>query len=415
MAKTIRLPKLEPWQMDVYKDAENASETGKIFVVKAKRQVGKSILAVCLLIKYALTSKCVSLCVEPTLTQSRRIFKQVCDFLNGSGTIVSANAQLLEIQFVNGSEIIFKSAEQREALRGYSVSGLLVIDEGAFIDRDIFEILYAMTDARMAPILVISTPFTMDGEFYNLYMRGLEGNGNVKSYDWCKYDTSVFLPPERLEYYRQTVSRHKFINEYLGEFLSLGEGLLFQNLDNCIGVAADTEIVYMGIDFGTGSDEDYTVLSVYNVSGEMLNLYRTNKLTPMQQVDWLCGIILDWASNHTIRTILAEHNSIGSVYIDAMNQQLRSKSLTITNWVTSNKSKQELVTTFQIALENERVKLISEPNLLNELRHYQADINPKTKTVTYNGYKCHDDCVMSAMLGYYAYHKGLGKVRITLI
>lgn len=414
MARTIRLPKLTEWQKDVYLDAENASGSGRIFVVKAKRQVGKSILAVCLLIKYALSSKCVSMCVEPTLTQSRRIFKQVCDFLAGSGTIIGANAQLLEIQFVNGSEIIFKSAEQRESLRGYSVSGICVIDEGAFIDRSIYEIIYPMVDVKQSPILVISTPFLMDGEFYDLYMRGLEEGGKVKTYDWSKYDTSVFLTPEKMEYYRQTVSRAKFTTEYLGEFMT-DDGLLFRGMEDCLGEGDDTDVVYMGIDFGTGSDEDYTVLSVFNNRGEMLKIYRTNHLTPMQQVDWLSGNIIDWSLTHEIRTILAEYNSIGSVYIDALHLKLKSSSIKITDWITSNKSKQDLVTTFQIALENGRVKILKEPNLLNELRHYQAEINVKTKTVTYNGYHCHDDMVIATMLGYYAYYKGLGNVRITLV
>lgn len=247
-------------------------------------------------------------------------------------------------------------------------------------------------------------------------MRGLEDGGNVKTYDWSKYDTSVFLPPEKMEYYRQTVSRAKFTTEYLGEFLT-EDGLLFQNIENCIGIGADTNIVYMGIDFGTGAgeDDDYTVLCVFNANGEMLKIYRTNHLSPMQQVDWLCALILDWADGHTVKTILAEYNSIGSVYIDAMKLKLKSKSLTITNWITTNKSKQDLVTTFQIALENERVRLLNEPNLINELRHYQADINVKTKSVSYNGFKCHDDCVIAAMLGYWAYIKSLGNFRLTLV
>ena len=57
--------------------------------------------------------------------------------------------------------------------------------------------------------------------------------------------------------------------------------------------------------------------------------------------------------------------------------------------------------------------MLNEPNLLNELRKYQAEINTKTKTVTYNGYKCHDDCVIATMLAYWAYKKGMGKFSIS--
>lgn len=411
---SLNFPKLTAYQKDAYDWFGDPYKSGRVLVLKSVRQSGKTFfIQVELTIMAFRHPNTTSIVYEPTLALARNVYKSIYKAFENSGQIKVANSQLLEIEFVNGSSILFKSTEQIS--RGLTINGLLILDECAYLDEEAIYSILPLVNANNAPIVIASTPFSMDGYFYSMYLKGLEENPLIRTFDWSKHpEIGRFLTDEKKELYRQTMSRAKYTTEVLGEFLT-DDGLLFQNLDNCVGVSPDTEIVYMGIDFGTGSDEDYTVLSVYNVSGEMLNLYRTNKLTPMQQVDWLCGIILDWANGHTIRTILAEHNSIGSVYIDAMNQQLRSKSLTITNWVTSNKSKQELVTTFQIALENERVKLISEPNLLNELRHYQADINPKTKTVTYNGYKCHDDCVMSAMLGYYAYHKGLGKVRITLI
>ena len=53
----IVLPKLEEWQQDVFNAMLNSRGTGKRFVVKAKRQVGKSILAITLLIKFSLEKK----------------------------------------------------------------------------------------------------------------------------------------------------------------------------------------------------------------------------------------------------------------------------------------------------------------------------------------------------------------------
>ena len=43
------------------------------------------------------------------------------------------------------------------------------------------------------------------------------------------------------------------------------------------------------------------------------------------------------------------------------------------------------------------------------LKKYQAEINSKTKTISYNGYKSHDDTVIATMLAYWAYKKNLGK------
>lgn len=88
-----------------------------------------------------------------------------------------------------------------------------------------------------------------------------------------------------------------------------------------------------------------------------------------------------------------------------MKKKLTGRNITLTNWITSNKSKQDLVTNFQIALENNYVQILQNPVLLNELKKYQAEINSKTKTISYNGYKCHDDTVIATMLSYWAYKK----------
>ena len=108
----IRFPKLQPWQQDVYKDVHISYRNGHIYVVKSKRQIGKSCLAAILLIEFALLQKCISVVIEPTQAQSRRLFKQISDMMAETGMIKSANSQLLTMEFTNGSEILFKSAEQ---------------------------------------------------------------------------------------------------------------------------------------------------------------------------------------------------------------------------------------------------------------------------------------------------------------
>ena len=415
MAIKLVFPELTSYQKEVYDWLGDPFEKGKIAVLKSVRQSGKTFFIQVELSIMAMSHPgSVSIIYEPTLALARNVFKSINKGFEASGYIKSANAQLLEIEFTNGSTILFKSTDQIS--RGLSVSGLLVLDECAYLDNEqIFSIL-PLVNAHKAPIIIASTPFTMEGYFYDMYLLGLNGtNENVKTFDWSKHpEIGRFLTEEQKELYKMTMSRQKYTTEVLGEFLT-DDGLLFQNLENCVGTSEDTNVVYMGIDFATGVDDDYTVLSVMNIEGKQLKVYRTNHLSPMQQVDWLAGLILDWASNHTIRTIYGEYNSIGSVYIDALHLKLKNKQIHITDWITTNKSKQELVTAFQIALEQERVRLIDDPNLLNEMRKYQAEINPKTKSISYNGYKCHDDMVIATMLSYYAYHKGLGTFRFKMV
>lgn len=404
-------PKLTAYQQEVYDWLQDPYETGKIAVLKSVRQSGKTFFIQVELLKMAFAHRCTSVVFEPTRDLARKVYKSIDRALENTGLVKSSNSQLLEIEFTNGSEILFRSTESMN--RGLTVTGLLILDECAYLlEESIYSIL-PLVNAHKAPIIIASSPFTMDGYYYTMYLKGLEGNPMIKTFDWSHHpEISRFLSEEQKALYKQTMSRAKYTTEVEGEFLKDG-GLLFTGLENCIGLPGDSRILYCGIDFATGSDGDYTVLSAINNNGEMVKLYRTNNLSPMQQVEWLCGLIIDLSEHYTIRTILCEENSIGKVYIDAMKQRLRPKKIELTEWTTSNKSKQDLVTTFQIALENGYVQLLDNPILLNEMRKYQAEINVKTKTITYNGYKANDDTVMATMFAYWSFKKGLGKCSIS--
>lgn len=404
-------PKLTAYQQEVYDWLGDPFESGKIAVLKSVRQSGKTFLLQIELLKMAFGHRCTSIIFEPTLNLARKVYKSITKALDGTNLIKSANAQLLEVEFTNGSEILFKSTEQLN--RGLVCTGLLILDECAYLDDDAIYSILPLRNAHNAGLIIASSPFTMDGYYYEMYLQGLKDNPQIKTFDWSKHpEISRFLTPEQKELYRQTMSKAKFTTEVLGEFLTDG-GLLFSNLENCIGLPDDDKILYIGIDFATGSEGDYTILSCINNLGQQVKLYRNNNLSPMQQVEWLCGLILELSSSYTIKTILCEENSIGKVYIDAMKLKLKPKHITLTNWTTSNKSKQDLVTTFQIALENEMVQLLDNPIQLNEFRKYQAEINTKTKVISYNGYKSNDDCVMATMLAYWAYKKHFGTAKIT--
>lgn len=405
-------PALTAYQQEVYDWLGDAYKSGRCCIIRSVRQSGKTWLIMVCLLTMAFSHICTSVIFEPTLGLSRQVYKTIYKALENSGLIKSANAQLLELEFTNGSSILFRSTEQMS--RGLTVTGYLVLDEAAYLDDESIYSVLPLVNANNAPILIASTPFTAEGYYYEMYLKGLEENDLIRTFDWSKHpDISRFLTPQQKELYRQTMSRSKYTTEVLGEFLT-SEGLLFQNLQACIKEVSlkSDDILYCGIDFGAGSDDDYTVLSVFNNNGEQVKLYRTNHLSPMQQVDWLVGLIENLNATATISSILCEQNSIGAVYIDALKKKL-PKGVTLTNWVTSNKSKQDLVTHFQIGLENEMLTVLNNPIMLNELKKYQAEINPRTKTITYNGYKSNDDCVMASMLAYWAYKKHFGKASIS--
>ena len=394
----IVFPALEPWQQPVYDDVHIAGGTGNVFVVKSKRQVGKSCLAALLLIEYAITGKCISVVVEPTQAQSRRLYKQITDMMVKTGMVKSANSQLLTMEFSNGSEILFKSAEQRDALRGFTVSGLLVIDEAAFIQDPIFEILYPTCDANNAPILVISTPLFCSGEFYNLYTRGMNGNKHTKSYDWSTYDTSKYLSPEKLQHYRETISPLKFKSEYLGEFISEGS-YIFGDINNCIYIGENkNKPVYAAIDWGAGNGGDWTVMIMMDELGVVTSIYSMKDVGPVEQIDRLSQVIKD----NGIKWVCVEMNSIGQVYHDMLKRKIGDR---IRKFNTTNESKRSIIEQLITGFQTQRVGIPYDEELLLELQHYSAEKTPKGG-ITYNGADgVHDDYVIALALVYDAYMK----------
>ena len=409
---TIILPKLTEYQkkaFDFFGDGR-----GKILIIKAPRQVGKTFFNIAELIYIAaLKPKSVSIIVEPSVFLSRKVFNDIYRALRESGVIDSANSTTCEIMFRNGSQIICRSIESMS--RGLTVSGILIIDETCFIDDEAIYTLLPLISANNAGLILTSSPFTAEGYFYNMYLKGFEGNDpNIKTFDWAKEEgIKKFLTDEKKALYRTVMSKNKYTTEILGDFLE-NDGLLFTNINACIGEAVPTEkTAYIGIDFATGSDGDYTVLTAINGKAQVIKQVAVNNLTPTKQVDWLVDNINEIKKGYTIRTILAEKNSIGAVYIDYMRKSLLKSNLTVQEFITTNDSKRRIIEQLQTAFEQAVITIPNDPVLINELKRFQATVNPTTKVVKYEGKNCHDDRVLSLAFAYEAYLRRLGNFSIS--
>ena len=395
------------YQRDVIDELREAKGTGKVVTVRSRRQTGKSILLANILLYYAINySKTKSACVSPTIKQSKKLYKEITDAIGSSGIIKNANAQDLEIKLINGSLIFFRSAAQRENLRGYTVSGILCVDEAAFIDDEAFYLVLPWVDYYKSPILITSTPFVKSGFYYNYYQYGFSRN-NYKTIDWTdkkyKEDLDKVLSPEKLEEYRQILPTNQFKSEYMGEFLD-DDGMVFTHFKECIedNIIMPNDKLYVGIDWGNGTDNDDTVISILNQYGKQVYLSYFNNLTPTQQIDKIYSIIQP--IENQIVVIQPELNSIGTPYTDLLKNRLQRKSIRVNGFDTTNKSKADIVANLQVAFEQEKIRILDDDKQMRELGCYAAEYNPKTKNVSYNAPNgLHDDICIALMLSYDAY------------
>lgn len=400
MATKIKLFPLEPWQKELF-NLYSSHPRNKWFVIKAKRQVGKSICLEGLLIAASLKKPgSFSLFVSPVMQQARKVYNDVNRI--AYSIIKSANGSNLELTFINGSVIKFGSAQQADSLRGFTVknTGLLVVDEAAFCSDDVFyQILVPTTNVFKSDIFIVSTPKFKRGFFYSLYTKGLEGDGKVISVDWNKYDTSKFLPNETLELYRQEMPRLAFQSEFLAEFID-GEGSVFTDFKRSFGhytLQANLETV-IGVDWGTGTGNDNTVLTVGQLNGGKIGISEQIVFNDKNTKETISEIVklINRLKDKGIRNIeiVVEKNSIGNVYGQLLLDAI-PESVQFTYFNTTNKSKDRIVKQLITIFENNRIVLPDDPKLSTELALYQCTISPTGQPVYNAPSGMHDDRVMS--------------------
>lgn len=375
---------------------------GVIVTVKSRRQSGKSFMSLNLLLYHAINKTCKSALVSITLAQSRKVFRELVNAIEHTGIIKKKNEQTLEIELINRSQIFFKSSEQgTDALRGYTITGILILDEASFLSESILEAVLPWTNVFKPPILIVSTPKFKNCFFYRYYMKGFEGDGKHISIDWNNYDLSEFLDDTTLKEYERMLPKNQFKTEYLGEFLD-DDGVVFENFKNCVKSPTNNKAKYVGIDWSTGQGQDYTSITVLNDLCEQVALYSFNNLNTTQTIDRITNILKDMVD---VELVLCESNSIGTPMTELLIQA--NPKLRIETATTTNQSKAEMVAALQVAFEKQTITILDEPKQLSEIASYEATYNPKTKNVQYNAPQgLHDDSVISLMLALKAYTNG---------
>lgn len=392
---SVTLPRLYSWQKDTLDLIE--ANPGKWFIIKSVRQKsGKTYLLENLLIKTALEKPgSKSFMISPTNAQNLRIFTEISratvDLLR------KANGSSMLIEFRNGSVIQFRSGESGDSLRGYTVKrgGILAIDEGAFLSREVYEIVMPLVSKEGCTLVIASTPDSMDGMYYSLWSK----EDGVIRINWSDYINQMYSK-EELDFYRSVYSDRRFRTEILGEF-AVGEGTVFSGIANCV---SPIELIQKGnlvagIDFGSGNLQDSTVITFIDEELQVIAQYDTNDKPPMEQIDWLARLLLDYKP---VR-VLAEKNGLGSVYFDALKQ----KCPIVTPWITTNDSKTAIVDDLAAHIEKGRIKFQPKcEKLLEQLQVYRETQSSTGKRVFNAPPGKHDDFVISTALALRARKSG---------
>ena len=200
-----------------------------------------------------------------------------------------------------------------------------------------------------------------------------------------------------------------FKQEYLAQFLEDG-GVVFRNLDRvCVGkqeLEPEPGHNYVfGVDWGKSND--FTCISVFDCErNQQVYLDRFNRISWEIQRNRLISLY------HRFRPtiIWAEANSIGEPNIEA----LQAEGLPVRSFYTSSRSKAPLIEALVLAIEQERITLLSDAVLIHEMQSYEMSrlVNRGWRYSAPPG--GHDDTVIATALSWYGAYKS-GSVRIDFV
>lgn len=388
----VKGQKLVSWQIlasQIFSDMKQ----NDIFTVLSPRQRGKSTFLQQVILYQAINHPLTTtIVISPVNSQNQRFFEQIRDAIIMSPLVKKCNESTLEIVFKNKSRVYFKSAEQRDRLRGFTAH-LLLIDEAAYIDDDIYDIVLPYLNVTRGRLILTSTPRFKKGKFFEFYKRGVEGKEHYKYINVSNYDYHFFISDEQLLLYRESMPANAYKTEILGKFLANDEGV-FGDYLKCIGECNDRKPCYVGVDWAT-TGEDSTILYALNKDMETVEIleYRNNDATVI--IDEIAKYI---NTHKSIKTATVEINSIGSVYKDMLKKKLKNKTI-LKLFTTTNDTKRELVEKTAVCFQNKTITIPNNPKLLNQLGGFVAKLTKGGK-LTYENVSAsvHDDYIIALCL-----------------
>ena len=246
MSKTIDVA-LKPAQYQVF-----ASQK-RFRVLVAGRRFGKSYLACIELLQKAANApgETFFYCA-PTYRMAKDIAWKVLKKIIPPVLIRSKNETDLKIELVNGATIELKGTENAMALRGRSLSGV-VLDEAAFMESAVwFEVIRPALADKQGWALFISTPDGTASWFYDMWCYVPED----KSGDWQRWCFTTIeggnVPPAEVEAARAQLDTRTFRQEFEASFENLSGLVAISFSDaNIDSTVKDIPILplLLGVDF----------------------------------------------------------------------------------------------------------------------------------------------------------------------
>jgi len=186
----------DPWQERVL---QHSATPGAQTALACGRQIGKSTVCAALATHVALTEPgSLILIVAPSQRQALETFGAAARMYRAVGEPVPSDSfRKLGLELKNGSRIEALPGTPK-TIRGFAAVRLLIIDEAAHIDEELYHALRPMLAVSGGSLLLASTPYGQIGPFPHAWFYGGDAwhRESVPSTD-CPRISLEFLEGER--------------------------------------------------------------------------------------------------------------------------------------------------------------------------------------------------------------------------
>jgi hypothetical protein len=335
--------------------------------------------------------------IAPTYNTAAQVWRDLANTLAPLNPTISAAQRRIDLP--GGGHIAVRSAYNPDRLRGAGLD-YAVLDEAAYMSASLWpEVVRPMLLERRGGAAFLSTPYGHN-HFWELFKRGLEPDQE----EWASFQypstANDLIDDAEIEALRAVTPDLVFRAEYLAEFVD-HMGAVFRNIDAVLTAPRDPQPdssrrVVIGVDWGR--ETDYTVAIALDDSCRMLAIDRFNGLSWAASRARVASMSRRWNAS----AVWAESNSIGQPNIEA----LQAEGIPVRPFMTTVRSKQDLIDALAVAIEQASIALIPDPILLNELKSFRLHALPG------GGYRyaapsgAHDDTVIALALAYHGARQG---------
>jgi hypothetical protein len=202
----------DPWQEDALRS------TSPRLLLCWGRQSGKSTVGALAAVHTAIYQPAsLVLIVAPSQDQSKELFRTAHAIYRSIGKpITSETENRLALELESGSRIISEASSGR-TVRGYSNVTLLIIDEAAYTDDELYETTFPMLSRSEGRLMALSTPNGKQGWFY----RAWSSDGWEKSL--IPATECSWMNEAKLAEAREELGPWKFRQELMCEFVDSAE------------------------------------------------------------------------------------------------------------------------------------------------------------------------------------------------